>query len=55
MSGAKSTVAKYCAELKTADAVPRSLAGNQAATMRPFRGRKELHLSPPAGARQTAR
>ena len=38
ISGANSTVAKYCAELKMADAVPRSLAGNHAATMRPFAG-----------------
>ena len=30
MSGANSTVAKYCAELKMAAAVPRSAVGNQA-------------------------
>jgi hypothetical protein len=29
MMGANSTVAKYCAELKMADAVPRSAVGNQ--------------------------
>ena len=29
MIGANSTVAKYCAELKIADAVPRSAVGNQ--------------------------
>src|SRR3712207_8397561 len=40
MMGANSAVAKYCAELKMAEAVPRSLAGNQAATMRPLAGRR---------------
>jgi len=32
MIGANTTMAKYCAELNIAHAVPRSLAGNQAAT-----------------------
>src|SRR5262245_32598566 len=36
--GANIAVAKYCAELKIADAVPRSAAGNQAATIRPLPG-----------------
>ena len=40
MIGANSTVAKYCAELKIADAVPRSFTGNQAATMRPLAGKE---------------
>src|SRR4051812_50066163 len=38
ISGAKITVAKYCPELKNAEAVPRSLLGNQAATMRALAG-----------------
>src|SRR5271156_1486948 len=36
--GAKIISAKYCEELKIADALPRSLAGNHDATMRPFPG-----------------
>jgi hypothetical protein len=32
MSGVKTTAAKYWAELKIADAVPRSFVGNQLAT-----------------------
>src|SRR3954467_13034357 len=36
--GANSTVAKYCAELKIALAIPRSDAGNQAATILPLAG-----------------
>src|SRR6187549_343047 len=39
MIGEKSTVAKYCAELKIALAMPRSAVGNQAATMRAFAGK----------------
>ena len=39
ISGANSTVAKYWAELKMAEAVPRSLPGNQAATMRALAGK----------------
>src|SRR3954468_14965136 len=38
MSGANITVAKYCAELKIADAVPRSAVGNHAATIRGLPG-----------------
>jgi hypothetical protein len=34
--GAKIISAKYCEELKIAEARPRSLEGNQEATMRPF-------------------
>ena len=34
MIGEKSTSAKYCAELKIADAVPRSAVGNHADTIR---------------------
>jgi hypothetical protein len=37
--GAKIIRAKYCEELKIADALPRSLVGNQDATMRPFPGK----------------
>src|SRR5580700_8624102 len=36
--GAKMGSAKYCDELKMADARPRSEVGNQAATMRPLPG-----------------
>ena len=32
ISGVNAIAAKYCAELKTADAVPRSAVGNQLAT-----------------------
>ena len=46
ISGAKSTVAKYWAELKTAEAVPRSAAGNQAATMRALPGNDGASKSP---------
>src|SRR3954469_14975602 len=38
MMGANMTVAKYWDELKMADAVPRSLVGNHAETIRPFPG-----------------
>jgi len=44
--GAKSTVAKYCAELKTAEAVPRSLAGNHAATTLALAGKDGDSASP---------
>ena len=37
--GAKINNAKYCDELKIADARPRSAVGNQEATMRPFPGK----------------
>ena len=37
-SGEKSANEKYCAELKMAEAVPRSFVGNQAATIRAFAG-----------------
>ena len=37
--GAKMGSAKYCAELKMAEARPRSEVGNQAATMRPLPGK----------------
>jgi hypothetical protein len=46
MIGAKTTVAKYWAELKIADAVPRSLAGNQAATIRPLAGNDGASAKP---------
>lgn len=39
ISGEKMTSAKYCAELKIADAVPRSELGNQEATTRPLPGK----------------
>ena len=41
-----STVEKDCAELKMADAVPRSFAGNQAATMRALAGNEGASVSP---------
>ena len=50
MMGANSTVAKYCAELKMAEAVPRSLAGNQAATMRALAGNDGDSAAPDAGS-----
>ncbi|MNT07012.1 hypothetical protein D3C72_1417000 [compost metagenome] len=37
-SGEKRASEKYCAELKIAEAVPRSLVGNQAATIRALAG-----------------
>ncbi len=46
MSGANTTVAAYCAELKIALAVPRSAAGNQAATMRLFAGNAGASAAP---------
>ena len=46
MMGANRAVAKYCAELKMAEAVPRSLAGNQAATMRPLAGNDGASAKP---------
>ena len=46
ISGAKSTVAKYCAELKMADAVPRSRVGNQAATIRALPGKEGASARP---------
>jgi hypothetical protein len=39
ISGAKATSEKYWAELKIAEAVPRSGPGNQAATMRALAGK----------------
>jgi hypothetical protein len=39
-------VAKYCPELKKADAVPRSLPGNQAATMRALAGKEGASAMP---------
>src|SRR6185369_3016772 len=39
ITGAKNTVAAYWAELKIAEAVPRSAVGNHAATMRLLAGR----------------
>ena len=46
ISGANSTVAKYCAELKMAEAVPRSSVGNQAATMRALAGKEGASAAP---------
>ncbi|MOA19371.1 hypothetical protein D3C78_1397490 [compost metagenome] len=46
MIGAKITVAKYCAELKIATAVPLSCAGNQAATIRLLPGNDGASASP---------
>ncbi|MNW17590.1 hypothetical protein D3C71_2168230 [compost metagenome] len=39
-------MAKYCAELKIADAVPRSAVGNQAATMRALPGNDGASAKP---------
>ncbi|MGY4452431.1 hypothetical protein ACVWZR_007091 [Bradyrhizobium sp. i1.3.1] len=39
-------MAKYCPELKKADAVPRSLPGNQAATMRALAGNEGASATP---------
>jgi hypothetical protein len=44
--GAKTINAKYCAELKMAEARPRSPAGNQEATMRPFPGKTGAWAKP---------
>src|SRR3984885_16015222 len=44
--GAKIISAKYCEELKIAEARPRSLAGNQEATMRPFPGKTGAWANP---------
>src|SRR5215469_6969787 len=46
MIGANNTSAKYCDELKIAEAVPRSAAGNHAATIRPFPGKTGDCASP---------
>jgi hypothetical protein len=46
MRGANTTVAAYWAELKIAAAVPRSLAGNHAATMRLFAGNDGASAAP---------
>ena len=46
MIGVNSTVAKYCEELKKAEAVPRSEVGNQAAVMRALAGKTGASESP---------
>ncbi len=46
MIGANSTVAKYCAELKIADAVPRSVAGKPGGDDPPV-GRERRRLRQP--------
>src|SRR3954467_6217101 len=46
MSGAKMTVAKYCPELKKAQAVPRSALGNHAATTRALAGKDGASAKP---------
>ncbi|GJE45655.1 hypothetical protein AEGHOMDF_4855 [Methylobacterium soli] len=46
MRGVNSTVAKYCEELKKAEAVPRSLVGNQAAVMRALAGKTGASARP---------
>ena len=45
-------MAAYCAELKMAAAVPRSLAGNHAATMRLFAGKDGASAAPTRKRRQ---
>lgn len=52
ISGANTTVAAYCAELKMAEAVPRSLAGNHAATMRLLAGNDGASTAPTRKRRQ---
>src|ERR1700735_5622008 len=44
--GAKIINAKYCEELKIAEARPRSFEGNQEATMRPFPGKTGAWANP---------
>src|SRR5580698_5093049 len=44
--GAKIISAKYCEELKIAEARPRSLEGNQEATIRPFPGKTGACANP---------
>lgn len=46
ISGAKATVAKYCAELKIEAAKPRSAVGNHAATMRLLPGNEGASAMP---------
>src|ERR1700722_20593398 len=50
--GAKIISAKYCEELKIAEARPRSLAGNQEATMRPFPGNTGAWAKPAISRRK---
>jgi hypothetical protein len=45
-SGENNASEKYCAALKIAEAVPRSLAGNQAATMRALAGNEGASEKP---------
>jgi len=51
MMGANSAVAKYCAELKMADARPRSSVGNHADVMRPLPGNDGASAAPTARRR----
>ena len=55
ISGEKAAVAKYCAELKMAAAVPRSLVGNQAATMRELPGNDGPSARPTSNRRMNSR
>ncbi len=48
ISGVNSTAAKYCAALKIADAVPRSLVGNQLATTLALAGNAGASAMPTA-------
>lgn len=48
ISGENTTAAKYCAELKIADAVPRSAVGNQLATTFAFAGNAGASAMPTA-------
>ncbi len=54
ITGANTAVARYWAELKIADAVPRSLAGNQLVTIRAFAG-KDGASATPTSARKAKR
>ena len=51
ISGVNSTVAKYCAELKKAEAVPRSAVGNHAAMIRALAGKTGASARPTSSRR----
>ena len=53
--GAKIGSAKYCAELKIAEARPRSEVGNQAATMRPLPGKTGAWKRPESNRKRRSR
>ena len=55
MNGAKITVEKYWAELKAAEAKPRSAVGNQVATTRALHGKDGASASPTMKRRANSR